>query len=409
MIDVNTAFDAERGALIAERTEAQARFDARVASGELKDLGGGRYQQMTGWDAGEIWANRSGILVPQHGLDMTTGKAALYSAKPEWHGLGSIIPGGTTDVARVLELGGINWLAEKRPVHYYFTPGDLDPDEDLAEAGRLAEYLRTMPGKFVNVRTDTGDPLGIVGARYTNVQNHEGFAFLQELAESSDLIWESAGALRGGRKVFISTRLPDNLVIDAGGIADGIEPHIVFTNSFDGTSPVTGLATPWRPRCGNTERLASEQAWSRWTVRHTAGALERVEEARRNLGLSLRYYEHFTEEETLLARTAVTMRESERLLEGFFPAPEDPSDLQKRKQAERMETLHERLSTEAKAVGLSAYAVERTVTGYLDNDKPRRTGESHLAHLLRATANLEGNDDDTKNKAHKRLLAVARG
>lgn len=405
--DVNIAFDTERQAQADAAAQAQADWDARIASGKLVPIGGGQFRvnDPGSWDDGEVWTQRGGLIVPQHNLDMSSGQAALYSAHPEWHKLGNIIPGGTSDMEKVLELGGLNWMAEKRPVHFW-TGIPSATDDDFAE--RVGGKLATMPGKYVNVRVTDEAPLGIVGERYTNVQNRDAFAFLQELTDDFGIIWESAGALHGGRRVFISVKLPEHMTIDAEGIADHVDCYIVYINSFDGSSPVMGLATPWRPRCGNTERFAVRDAWATWKVRHTASALNRVEEARRNLGLSLRFYKSFEKEETALARAAITMDKAQQVLEGIFPLVEDATDLQKRKHARLHEQLDERLATEVKAVGLTPYAVERTVTGWLDNEKPRRSGESQLAHLLRATANLEGNDDDVKSAAHKRLMTLVR-
>lgn len=408
MPDVNTAFDTERLSQMDRAAEAQADWDRRIAEGKLIARGDGTFlvRDPGSWDDGEVWTSRNGLIVPQHGLDLNEdGSAKLYSAHPEWHKLGNIIPGGTSDVEKVLELGGLNWEAEKRPVHFWTGI----PAETIDEyAGKIGGTLATMPGQFVNVRVTDEMPLGIVGARYTNVQNRDAFAFLQELTDDYGIIWESAGPLHGGRRVFISVKLPEHMSIDADGIDDHVDCYIVYINSFDGTSPVMGLATPWRPRCGNTERFAIRDAWSRWTVRHTASALSRVDEARRNLGLSLNFYKSFEREETALARAAITMDKAQAVLEDIFPLVDDASDRQKRAHEKRHEQLDERLATEVKAVGLTPYAVERTVTGWLDNDKPRRSGETQLAALLRATANLEGNDDDVKSAAHKRLMSLVR-
>ena len=71
-----------------------------------------------------------------------------------------------------------------------------------------------------------------------------------------DVTWESAGAVREGRRVFISLRLPDTVIVDAAGINDQIIPFIAALNSHDGSSMLHVVVTPWRPVCANTERFA---------------------------------------------------------------------------------------------------------------------------------------------------------
>ncbi|GAA1540257.1 hypothetical protein GCM10009827_069500 [Dactylosporangium maewongense] len=149
---------------------------------------------------------------------------------------------------------------------------------------------RTLPERFVTARCDTGAGLGVVGSKYEVLQNEDAFAFLQELVDRHDVLWESAGALRGGRKVFICMRLPNTVTVDAPGVADQIIPFIVVLNSHDGSSQFQVVVTPWRPVCGNTERFALRDAHARWGVRHTCNARERIEEARRTLGLSIEYF-----------------------------------------------------------------------------------------------------------------------
>lgn len=164
------------------------------------------------------------------GLDMTLGRAALYTTTPAWHGLGTVVPGGTASVDRVLELGGIDFGVELVDAEYTW------------QGTRLVHQ-----DKFHTVRDDTGDALGVVGRLYQPIQNREAFAFLEDLVGTYGVTWESAGALRDGRRVFVSLRLPDTVIVDADGINDEIVPFVVALNSHDGSSPFQVVVTPWRP------------------------------------------------------------------------------------------------------------------------------------------------------------------
>lgn len=340
-------------------------------------------QRSAGWDRAEYQG--------RDGLDTTLGQAALYTTTPAWHGLGNVVPGGTSDVDEVLQLGGIDFAVELREARYGFN-GEI----------------RSVPNEYVTVRDDTGDPLGIVGSRYTPIQNRAAFTFLQDLVGQFDVTWESAGATRGGRNVFVSLRLPDTITVDAGGIGDQIVPFIAAINSHDGTSPFRVVVTPWRPVCRNTERFAVQDAHSRWSIRHTPSATDRIREARRTLGLSMKYYEKFADEETALARTPISTDDFEKLIADLWPVNDDASKRAVTNAEKRSTALHQLLATESGRIGRTAYAAERAITGYLDNLAPIRPPKNLSEELARATRVIEGADDDRKTAAHKHLMTRTR-
>jgi hypothetical protein len=98
--DVNERFAAERAGQLQAAADRKADIDGRIAEGKLVPIGDGRYRvnDPQSWDNGEVWTLQNGDVLPQHGLDTSTGQVALYSAVPAWHDLGTIIPGGTSDI-----------------------------------------------------------------------------------------------------------------------------------------------------------------------------------------------------------------------------------------------------------------------------------------------------------------------
>ncbi|MEU1736482.1 DUF932 domain-containing protein [Streptosporangium sp. NPDC020145] len=413
--DVNAAFATEKTTQLADRrarrdaaiqreTNKAAWIAGEVASGRMVQIAPDRYRVTSGWDRGETFTVRRDLatgqiaeIVANHGLDIAAdGTVALYSAVPAWHGLGQIIPGGIDNIDEVLRLGGIDWEVARREVRYSFM---LDGEE--------RPTLRTAPGHHVTVREDTGEALGVVGNKYTPIQNRKLFEFLEDLVRQG-VVWESAGSLRGGRRVFVSMRVPENIVIDAGGIADEVTLFIAAMNSHDGSSRAETVVTPWRPICANTERFAVRDAVTRWGIRHTAGALDRLEEARRSLGLTLRYGEAWAAEETALAHTALAIDEFHRVITDLWPIEEDANDRVRGIATRRTERLDAMFRSEAERLGRTSYAAERSVTDYLDHVAPRRPGRTMTEEIARATALLEGSDDDLKSKAHKRLMLLIR-
>lgn len=417
-VDVNQAFAAEKlgqiemaRAAVERSRQAQADYDsgktqadldaalaAKVESGDVRMLGNDRYLVLTGWDANEVFRIQRAtrpteipLVLPETGLDYVDGKAQLFTATPSWHEEGNVVQ-GVTSVAEVLRLGGLAWKVEKTPSFYY-------AGGQLRESGKA----------FTTFRDDTFAELGSVGKIYTPFQNSEGAQFLQDLVDRFDVQFESAGPLNGGRKVFISMKLPESVRVDAEGVNDEVVPYICWMNDHEGEGKLKVIVTPWCPRCGNTNRFALRDATASWGIRHTTNGLQRIEEARRTLNLSVKYFEKFAAEETELARIDYQVDQFRALLDELWPT-EDDSDLSKRQRTvkgKREDALMANWAVETDRLGKNAYAAENAVTGYLDHLAPRRVQKTMLAEA-RASAALLGSDDDLKAKTHRQLMLLTR-
>jgi phage/plasmid-like protein (TIGR03299 family) len=426
-IDRNEAFNATRREQIASVLSFNASIPAqlerarenaeklraanaeRIASGKLvpaPQFGAGAYRvnDPSSYDNNEVVTLQQPrglteiqpLLLPLHGLDTSTGKAALYTRYPEWHTLGNVVPEGISDLREVLRLGGIDFEVGQKPALFRqpktkFTPGGLID----------------VPGQFVNYRKDTGAPLGIVGRIYAPIPNAAAAAFLQDLVRKYSIVFESAGATYGGAHVFIGMRLPEDVILDLGdGVTDTIRPYIFWRNGHDGRTPASVIVTPWRIVCGNTERFAMDDALTQWRTRHTTnwGTDERLAEARKTLGLTVKHFDAFKAAEEALARTELAVRGFHEVLEDVYPKPgKDAGDRAKNTWADRKLVLDSMWKDSAAGLGKTAYAAERVFTDYLDHAAPRRAVGDKLA-AARATAVVEGRDDDVKARVHKRLM-----
>jgi phage/plasmid-like protein (TIGR03299 family) len=412
-LDRTEAFNAERAGLIQSLRDGQASavaraeeynkgIDAKIKDGRLVSLGNDRYQVVDpgSWDNGEVWTYRKvstqapALLLPEHGLaELEDGSVALYRKRPAWHNLGNFHLEGLTDISQVLKESGLDYEVAQIPNRYTWKG-----------------VQHTVPGEFINVREDTGEPFKTVGKVYTPVQNRQAFEFLQALADKGDIEWETAGQTAKGR-VFVTMRLPDTLIVDEGGLNDEIVPFVGAFNSHDGQTPFQVVTTPWAPICGNTERFALRDAVTKWTIRHTESATRKIEDARKTLGLSLKYYEQLGEEETQLARNAMLIDEFRALTAELWPLkegdPEEETTRSKNFRERRDDQLEELWGKNSNRAGKTAYAGERAITEYLDHVAPRRAVGDKLA-AARATAILEGTDDGIKAKAHEKLMLRVR-
>jgi phage/plasmid-like protein (TIGR03299 family) len=206
-----------------------------------------------------------------HNLNFANGKWA-FAAKGEkaWHGLGQTVQEAMT-AEQAIKLGGLDYTVEKRPI---FAPTN-NPDNPYIE----------VPGYFSNVRTDTNDPLGIVKSRYTIVQNKDAFGFFDSIIDQGEAIFETAGALGRGEKIFVTAKLPEDMLVHG----EKVEKYIMLTNSHDGSTTIIAGFTSIRVVCNNTLQAALGNLDNKVSIPHTASVDSKLKQATRVMGIASKY------------------------------------------------------------------------------------------------------------------------
>jgi phage/plasmid-like protein (TIGR03299 family) len=211
-------------------------------------------------------------------------------------------------IAEAIQVSGLGWRVEREPIAV--DRGDAATVDDWWEP-RCEE----IAGYYATVRQDTRTVLGIVGERYRIVQNEEAFQFVDQLL-GSQLHFETAGSLGGGRRVWVLATLPEHVEV-AG---DSVRPYVLLMNSHDGSTAVIAATTPVRVVCQNTLNWGLQRAVQRFSIRHTEQITRRVHEARRVLDLSIDYYEQFRITGNLLASESCSKRQLRRVLDELYPS-----------------------------------------------------------------------------------------
>lgn len=163
---------------------------------------------------------------------------------------------------------------------------DLDYEVDFA-ALSLPDGT-VIPDRRATVRKDTGQYLGTVGTRYNIIQNRDAFAFLENILDSGEVQPLGGGYFKQGARPWLQARLPEDIVI-AG---DQYIPFIFCGTSHDGGIPLVISLSGIRVVCENTYAM-NVKAPRRFVVRHLSSAQFRVNEARRVLELSYKYFEEY--------------------------------------------------------------------------------------------------------------------
>lgn len=215
----------------------------------------------------------------QINFNQKTGKDSFMSVKEKaWHGLGQIIDRYPTS-SEAIQHAGLDYIVEKRPLFTYDTANHLGETSDDIIIPELK-----VPNFFATVRADTEQVLGVVGNDYEVVQNRDAFSFFDAIVGGGDgILYETAGALGNGERVFITAKLPDYIRV---GAKDWIEQYLFLTTSHDGLGSITAAFTPIRIVCNNTLNAAMRNHSGAIKIRHTASANERLKQAHTLMGIS---------------------------------------------------------------------------------------------------------------------------
>lgn len=215
--------------------------------------------------------------------------------------------GENTNVLEVLKEIEGDFLVEKRNI---LSISDMML-ENLKNGGSLSyDDVEKMliPTHRATTKED-GTPLGVVSPKYEVVQNYEGFSFIDTFTNNSGAKIETAGTLNGGRRVFLTAKMPTDLIVE--GDNSPIENYIVFHNSHDGSTSVTAVVTPIRVVCRNTLAAALSSA-NKISFKHTkniANNLYNETRAAMLLGLNASAMERFKQDFAKMRAEVVLQRD----------------------------------------------------------------------------------------------------
>jgi phage/plasmid-like protein (TIGR03299 family) len=199
-----------------------------------------------------------------HLLEMINGKASMfyYGEKP-WHGLGTSVESAQS-AWDAMKLAKLDFEVSKLPAFCEFNGKRVNID-----------------GKFATIRTDTAKALGCVGTDYTIIQNENLFGFFDPIIDRDEAIYETAGVIDSGKKVWLLAKLPAHIRVKD----DVIHQYVLLHASHDGTSSVIAKYTSIRVVCNNTLEASLNSVGDEVRVRHTVNYQEKIVEAHKIMGM----------------------------------------------------------------------------------------------------------------------------
>ena len=248
-----------------------------------------------------------------HNINYSNGKHAFFSLKEKaWHGLGSVVQDAPTS-EEAIKLAGLDYNVVKVPIYADF--------REISESkkGEL------VPNYFATVREDNLTVLGLVGNKYEIVQNTQAFNFIDEVVGSKEAIFETAGALGKGEKIFVTAKLPSNIRVSKTD--DIIENYIIFSSTHDGSGSIIAGFTPVRIVCNNTLNMALSNMSNKITLRHTKNVHDKLVMGRELLGLYKAYSMEFQDVLTHLSTIPVTDEIVESTINKLILTPSEIKEL----------------------------------------------------------------------------------
>ena len=337
-----------------------------------------------------------------HEIDITDGIASFASARQDaWHRLGTVLP-DTMTANEALEAAHLTgWNVRKLP---------LTASETTLDATGVTTHEVEVPDFYTTVRTNpiNGEvqSLGVVGPQYTPVQNEEHADMLTNLAHATGAVFETAGALRGGREVFLSMKVPAHLKV--GGV-DPVDLYIAALNSHDGRSAFRFIVTPVRIVCANTQWVAEARSKSRYSMRHTRNIGGRLEDAREALELTVEDFTEFGAEAERMIQEELTNAEFDRIaariLLGSRADYRDDWTTREARKVDDVRNLFRDSSTNAEIRG-TRWAGYQAFTEYLDHYAPvkARGGDVQDARAQRV---ILGGAETIRSQAHAAFTVPA--
>ncbi|WP_421955781.1 DUF932 domain-containing protein [Polaromonas sp.] len=287
-------------------------------------------------------------------------ESMAYVAETPWHGLGNKLP-AKQSIEAWQTAAGMNWSIKETPVMY-----SVGADSEL--------HFRSSQDNKVLFRSDTHAPLSVVSNRYKVVQPKEILEFYRSLVSAGGFELETAGVLKGGKKLWALAKTNQQTVLKGG---DQVKAYLLLATSSDGTLCTQAFFTSVRVVCNNTLKLALDDSSGVVKVPHsTTFDPKSVKES---LGLGLSSWETFSRSIKDLANRPVSEVEAKAYLANVLgdPVNDDAKPLRPLKTVLELYSGKGRGADMQSANG-TAWGLLNAITQYVDHSRQARNQDNRL-------------------------------
>ncbi len=220
----------------------------------------------------------------------------FYTGDAPWHKLGTrLIEAPTTKQAIIA--AGLDWQVNKKDIF-------------LVDGKKVSTHQAM-------VRSTDEKVLGVVGKGFNPLQNVEAFQFFDKFLDQGMATLETAGAIKGGQRVWILAKINADPMQVAPG--DLVEKYILLYHAHDGTLAVRAGLTPVRTVCCNTLQMALDHKDSQLIkLRHSAKVVENLQSVSEIINAANNSFEATLEQYKMLVRKDINQKDLEKYVKLIF-------------------------------------------------------------------------------------------
>lgn len=308
-----------------------------------------------------------------------------YVNETPWHGLGNKLT-----VRQPIEVwakqAGMDWQIKETPVRFA-----------TGKVGALG-MLESFPENKVLFRSDNHEPLSVVSRRFKIVQPNEILEFYRDLTEVSGFELETAGVLKGGRKIWALARTGQSSTLKGNDVSNA---YVLLATACDGTLATTAQFTSIRVVCNNTLAVALGASSGAVKVPHSTSF--DAQAVKRQLGISVSTWSSFMYQMKALSERKVKTHEAMNYLSRVFSdqGNTDSGGASERTIAKVMALFDGRgRGAELVSSKGTAFGLLNSVTEFVDHERRARS----IDHRLESA--WFGQGASLKNKALEQALML---
>ncbi len=287
---------------------------------------------------------------------------AYVDATP-WHGLGNRLS-AKQSIEVWAQQSGISFEIKETPVRFM-----------TESAGGLGAIM-SFPEQKVLFRSDTNVPLSVVSQRFQVVQPREILEFYRDLTEISGFELETAGVLKGGRKIWALAKTNQSATLKG---ADTINGYLLLATACDGTLATTAQFTSIRVVCNNTLAVALANGSGAVKVPHSTSFDPHA--VKQQLGISVSSWEGFMYRmKTLSERRVKTHEAMNYFLRVFTDPATTATGLTNERAIKKVQELYDGQGKGAELASSkgTAFGLLNAITQYVDHERRAKSTDHRL-------------------------------
>ena len=290
-------------------------------------------------------------------------ESMAFTNETPWHGLGNQLSANQS-IEVWAQQSGINFEIKETPVRFM--------TESVGSLGAIMSF----PEQKVLYRSDTKGALSVVSNRYQVVQPREILEFYRDLTEISGFELETAGVLKGGRKVWALARTNQSATLKGNDTVNG---YILLATACDGTLATTAQFTSIRVACNNTLTIALANGTGAVKVPHNTSF--DAQAVKQKLGISVSSFDSFMYQMKILSERKVKNHEAMNYFLRVFNDQSNPSATLTNERA--MIKVQALFDGNGKGADLAsskgtAFGLLNAVTEFVDHERRARSVDHRL-------------------------------